>query len=87
MIFDKRAPWTTAVAVPVAVFLMCLWFLHDRPEYGKTRVMGPIAAALILLTPLSGHAVLLTGTVLTALVGVKLVVMGKAEKAAGSVPP
>ena len=68
-----------AVAVPVAVFLMCLWFLHDRPEYGKTRVMGPIAAALILLTPLSGHAVLLTGTVLTALVGVKLVVMGRAR--------
>ena len=49
--------------------------------------MGPIAAALILLTPLSGHAVLLTGAILTALVGVKLVVMGKAEKAAGSVPP
>ena len=48
--------------------------------------MGPIAAVLILLTPLSGHAVLLTGTVLTALVGVKLVVMKKAEKAAGSVP-
>ena len=68
-----------AVAVPVAVFLMCLWFLHDRPEYGKTRVMGPIAAVLILLTPFSGHAVLLTGTVLTALVAVKLVVMGRAR--------
>jgi low temperature requirement protein LtrA len=68
-----------AVAVPVAVFLMCLWFLHDRPEYGKTRVMGPIATVLILLTPLSGHAVLLTGTVLAALLGVKLVVMGRAR--------
>ena len=70
-----------AVAVPVAVFLMCLWFLHDRPEYGKTRVMGPIAAVLILLTPLSGHAVLLTGTVLTALVAVKLVVMERVRPA------
>ena len=40
--------------------------------------MGPIAAALILLTPYSGHAVLLTGTILTALVAVKLVVLGTA---------
>ena len=22
-----------AVAIPVAVYLLCLWFLHDRPEY------------------------------------------------------
>jgi low temperature requirement protein LtrA len=68
-----------AVAVPVAVFLLCLWFLHDRPGYGKTRVMGPVAAALILLTPYSGHAVLLTGTILTALVAVKLVVLRRAR--------
>ena len=33
-----------AVAIPVAVFLLCLWFLHDRPEYRQTRSFGPIAA-------------------------------------------
>ena len=69
-----------AVAVPVAVFLMCLWFLHDRPEYRQDACHGSDRRrVLILLTPLSGHAVLLTGTVLTALVGVKLVVMGRAR--------
>ena len=64
-----------AVAVPVSVFLLCLWSLHDRPEYGKTRVMGPTAAGLVLLTPLTGYAVPLTGAILTALVATKLVVL------------
>jgi putative flippase GtrA len=63
-----------AVAVPVAAFLMCLWFLHDRPEYRQTRAWGPIAAILVLLTPFTGQAVLLTGLVLATLVGFKLVV-------------
>ena len=61
-----------AVAVPVAVFLLCLWFLHDRPEYRQTRAFGPIAALLVLLTPLTGHAVLLAGMIMATLVGVKL---------------
>jgi low temperature requirement protein LtrA len=64
-----------AVAVPVAVFVVCLWFLHDRPEYGKTRIIGPFAAAAVLLTPLSEHAVLLTGAILGAVVAVKLAVV------------
>jgi len=62
-----------ALAVPVAVYLLCLWFLHNRPEYRRTRMLGPIAAVLILLTPLTGQAVPMTGAILTALVGVKLV--------------
>jgi low temperature requirement protein LtrA len=61
----------SAVAIPVAVYLVCLWFLHDRPEYGWTRLMGPLAAALILMTPFTSHAVLLTGAILAVLVGVK----------------
>jgi len=47
--------------------------LHDRPEYRQTRLLGPIAAVLVLLTPLTGHAAPLTGAILAALVAVKLV--------------
>ncbi len=61
-----------AVAIPVAVYLLCLWFLHDRPEYRQTRLFGPIAAVVVLLTPFTGHAVLLTGATLAALVAAKL---------------
>ena len=57
----------------MAVYLVCLWVLHYRPAYHRTRWLGPIAAVLILLTPLTGHAVPLTGTILTLLVGAKLV--------------
>jgi low temperature requirement protein LtrA len=66
-----------AVAIPVAVYYMCLWFLHDRPEYRRTRAMGPAAAALVLLTPFTGHAVLLTGLILASLVAVKFVVLNR----------
>ena len=69
----------SAVAIPVAVYLMCLWFLHDRPDYKKTRAFGPIAAALVLLTPLTGHAVPLTGVILAALVAIKLMVLRSAR--------
>lgn len=61
-----------AVAIPVAVFLLCLWFLHYRPEYRQTRLLGPIAAVIVLMTPFTGHAVPLTGAILATLVGVKL---------------
>jgi low temperature requirement protein LtrA len=63
-----------AVAVPVATYLICLWFLHDRPEYRRTRSYGPIAAVLVLLTPLTGAAVPFIGLILGTLVAVKLVV-------------
>ena len=62
-----------AVAIPVAVFLLCLWFLHDRPEYRQTRWFGPIAAVVVLLTPFSGHGVLLTGLIVSSIVAIKLV--------------
>jgi low temperature requirement protein LtrA len=62
-----------AVAVPVALFLVCLWILHDRPEYGWTRALGPAAAAMVLATALTSQPVLWTGVTLAALVAVKLV--------------
>jgi low temperature requirement protein LtrA len=66
-----------AVAWPVAIFLVSLWFLHDRPEYRRTRAFGPILAILILLTPLTGEAVPLIGALLTLMVVVKFVVMNR----------
>ena len=62
-----------AVAIPVAIFVMCLWYLHDRPEYRQTRWLGPAAAGLALLTPLSGFAVPLIGAILSSVVAIKLV--------------
>ena len=85
---DSPSPWTRspsdraevsavtagmAVAIPVAVYLMCLWVLHDRPEYRGTRLLGAGTAGLVLLTPYTGYAVPLTGAMLAALVGTKLV--------------
>jgi low temperature requirement protein LtrA len=64
-----------AVAIPVAIYLMCVWFLHDRPEYRRTRLLGPIAALVIALTPFARYAVLLTGLTLTLLVVVKRVML------------
>ena len=62
-----------AVAIPVAVYLVCLWYLHDRPAYRQTRWLGPIAALLVLATPFTGFAVPLTGVILASVVGLKLV--------------
>ena len=61
-----------AVAIPVALFLLCLWTLNDRPEYARTRALGPITAVLVLATPLTPEPVLWTGVTLAGLVAVKL---------------
>jgi low temperature requirement protein LtrA len=69
-----------AVAIPVVVFVLSLWFLHYRPADSETRWVGPIAAPLILLTPYTEHAVLLTGVILAAIVALK-VATGPADAA------
>ena len=58
---SARSAPASAVAVPVATYLVCLWVLHDRPEYRRTRVYGPVAAVLVLLTPFTGYGVPLIG--------------------------
>jgi len=72
-----------AVAVPVAVYVVSLWFLLDRPERGRARAIGPIAAALILLTPLTGHAVAWVGGVLVAMMVVKAALWRRAPAPSG----
>jgi low temperature requirement protein LtrA len=62
------------VAVPVAMYLIVLWALHIRPRI-STRLqlfLLPAVSFLILLTPFSGQAPLLTGVLLIALLVVKL---------------
>jgi hypothetical protein len=64
-----------AVAVPVVIYLVGLWALHQQPltRSFSHPVLFPLVALLILLTPLSGQAVLLTGLLLTILVVIKVV--------------
>jgi low temperature requirement protein LtrA len=62
-----------AVTIPVALFILCLWVLLDRPEYRHARVLGPLTAAVVLGTSFTPQPVLWTGVTLAALVTVKLV--------------
>ena len=62
-----------AVAVPVAVYLLVVWLLHIRPHRdGRTvkAVAFPTAAALVLATVFTPHAVVWTALVVAALVAV-----------------
>jgi len=81
-----------AVTGPAAIYLITLWVLHDRPEYAKSRALGPIAAGLALAASFTPQPVLLTGLILAALVAVKLVIRSTrpaqdADRAAGSGEP
>jgi low temperature requirement protein LtrA len=64
-----------AVAVPVALYLLGLWVLHQRPRAASRAQASvpPLVALLVVLTPFTGQAVLLTGLLLTALLAIKLV--------------
>ncbi|MCB9079717.1 MAG: low temperature requirement protein A [Anaerolineaceae bacterium] len=65
-----------AVAVPVAIYLICLWTLHVglQASHHLQRFLIPVVVILVLLTPLAGgRSVLLTGLLLAAMLAVKLV--------------
>ena len=64
-----------AVAVPVAVYLLGLWGLHVAlgSHLPAGASLTPIAVLLILLTPWTGRAVLLTGLLVAGLLALKLV--------------
>jgi len=61
-----------AVAVPAALYLITLWFLLARSEpRPAARIAGPVTAVAVLLTPLTGQAVLWTGILMACLVTFK----------------
>jgi low temperature requirement protein LtrA len=66
-----------AVAIPVAVYLVCLWFLHPRAEPSlATQVVASLVLAAVLLTPFTGQPVLGTGLLMAGLVAFKVVQAG-----------
>jgi low temperature requirement protein LtrA len=74
-----------AFAIPVAIYLLALWALHFLPRgYGLVvNSRSPLAAVLILLTPLTGYAVLLTGLVLVLLLVSSLAITLPGEPSPG----
>jgi len=67
------------VAVPVAGYLLGVWALHTGAgEEGPiVRFAIPAVALLVLLTPLTGHAVLATGALLATLLATKLAMVSR----------
>jgi len=65
---------TWAVAIPVAIYVLCLWLLMDR-GHGKSlvRAPGPIAALLVLLTPFAPGGVLTLGLLMAVYLAFRLV--------------
>jgi hypothetical protein len=63
------------VAIPAALYVLSLWVLHERPRAASLAEasLAPLTVLLVLLTPLSGQPVLLTGLLLSALLAIKLV--------------
>ena len=64
-----------ALAIPAAIYVFCLWFLMDR-GHGRpiARAPGPIAAILLLFSPLARGGVLMIGLILASYLVFKLVV-------------
>jgi hypothetical protein len=63
-----------AVAVPVAVYLVGIWFLHDVPRRMPTwrMAVSPIAALLCLVAPLTPMPVLAVGVIVVTLLVVRV---------------
>ncbi|WP_189052748.1 low temperature requirement protein A [Longimycelium tulufanense] len=63
-----------AVAVPVALFLISVWGLHVRPHHRGPLLNSafPLAAVLILVTPLTPLPLPLIALIVAALVGVNI---------------
>jgi low temperature requirement protein LtrA len=61
-----------AVAVPVALYLLSLWWLHYREGTAAHAVFGLVAVGLILAAPLSSFAIPIIGVILSALLVSKI---------------
>lgn len=60
----SRAVANASVAVPVAIYLLSVWFCHDRPSQSHGKWQLPLFAALVLLTPFVPFGVPLTALLL-----------------------
>lgn len=61
-----------SIAIPAALYLFGLWFIHGRFEHrGVQRFVLPLAAALLLLPPFSPHGVYLVALILVLAVMAK----------------
>jgi low temperature requirement protein LtrA len=77
-----------AVAVPVAVYLFSVWFLHVRPhQHGLIVAAYPVAAALVLLAPLTPEPVPAAAVAVAALVAVTVTAAHRAERPPTTTPP
>jgi low temperature requirement protein LtrA len=65
-----------SVAIPLAIYVLGVWVLLDLPYWSSRsqRVAGLVAAAAILLTPLTAQPVLLAGLVMAALITFKVAI-------------
>jgi low temperature requirement protein LtrA len=63
------------ITVPVAVYLLAVWFLHVRPKENPPLrgTLLPIGAVAVLLVTLSGQPVVATGVVLAMVVTIAVV--------------
>ncbi|WP_433371398.1 low temperature requirement protein A [Actinoplanes sp. CA-142083] len=62
-----------AIAVPVAIYLFFVWLLHIRPhQSGPMLAAFPVAAVLVLLTPLAPATLELLAVLLIALVAINV---------------
>ena len=65
---------TASVTIPTAVFLLFLWFIHERPK--KKSVMDlflfPVFAVLIVLASFAPFGVLLAGVLLVICVALRM---------------
>lgn len=72
-----------AVAIPVAIYLVCLFVLHGIPRLDRWTEGWPTALPIIaiLIVPLTGWGVFLTGAVLALYLGFKLVTLAPSHRA------
>jgi low temperature requirement protein LtrA len=63
------------ITVPVAVYLLAVWFLHVRPNENPPfrGTLLPVGAVLVLLMTFTGQPVVATGLVLTVVVAIAVV--------------
>ncbi|WP_442583487.1 low temperature requirement protein A [Mesorhizobium sp. ASY16-5R] len=65
---------SASVTIPAAVYLLSVWFAHDRRSRrgGFRSFQLPVFAVLVLLTPLAGFGVLLAGLLLTLCLALRI---------------